>query len=67
MNMNTTSIARVETEDAFPSIQASTLERLTHRVNKENFCEMAFIAVTINMITFLSYICYYALQNYGTL
>ncbi len=65
--MNTTNIARVQPEDAFTCIQSSMRERLTQRVNKENFCEMAFIAATINMIAFLSYICYHALQNYGTL
>ena len=65
--MNTTNIVRIEIEDAFPSVQSSTWDRLTHRVNKETHCEMAFIAMTINMITFLSYLCYHALQNYGTL
>ena len=65
--MNTTNIVRIETEDAFPSVQSSIWERLTHRVNKETLWEMAFIAVTINMVTFLSYLCYQALQNYGML
>ena len=65
--MNTTNIARVQSEDAFPCVLSSTRQCLTHRVNKETLCEMVFIAVTINMAAFLSYICYYALQNYGTL
>lgn len=65
--MNTTNIVRVRLADAFPRAQSSTRERLTHRVNKETLCEMAFIAVTIGIATFLSHMCYYALQNYGTL
>ncbi len=65
--MNTTNIVRVQSEDALSCVQSSTRERLTHRVNKETLCEMTFIAVTINMVTFLSYICYHALQSYGTL
>jgi hypothetical protein len=65
--MNTTSIVRVRPADAFPRVQSSTWERLTHRINNETLCEMAFIAVTVGMTTFLSYICYHALQNYGAL
>jgi hypothetical protein len=65
--MHTTNIVRVRPADAFPCVQSSTWERLTHRVNKETLCEMAFIAVTVSMATFLSYICYHALQNYGAL
>jgi hypothetical protein len=65
--MNTTSIGRVRSADAFPRVQSSTRERLTHRVNNETLCENVFIAVTIGMATFLSSICYHALQNYGVL
>jgi hypothetical protein len=65
--MNTTSIVRVRLADAFPHVRSSTWERLTYRVNKEILCEKVFIAVTIGMATFLSYMCFYALQNYGAL
>lgn len=65
--MNIASIVRVRPADAFPRVQSSTRERLTHRVNNELLCERAFIAVTIGMATFLSYICCHALQNYGAL
>jgi hypothetical protein len=67
MTMNTTSIVRVRPADAFPRVQSSTRERLTHHVNKETLCEMAFIAVTIGMAAFLSSMWYHALQNYGAL
>ena len=65
--MNTASIVRVRPADAFPRVQSSTLERLMHRVDNEILCERAFIAVTIGIAMFLSYICYHALQNYGAL
>jgi hypothetical protein len=65
--MNTTSIVRVGPADAFPHVRSSVRERLTYRVNKEILCEKVFIAVTIGMTTFLSYVCYHALQNYGAL
>jgi hypothetical protein len=65
--MNTMSTVRVRPADAFPRVQSLTRERLTHRVNKEILCERAFIAVTISLATFLSYVCYHALQNYGAL
>jgi len=65
--MTTTSIVSVQPADAFPHVRSSTWERLTRRVNKETLCEMAFVAVTVGMATFLSYICYHALQNYGAL
>jgi hypothetical protein len=65
--MNTTNIVSVQPADAFPHVQSSTWERLTHRVNKETLCEMAFITVTVGMVTFLSYMCYHVLQNYGAL
>jgi hypothetical protein len=67
MSMNTTNIVTVRPAVAFPRIESSTQERLTHRGNNETFCEMAFIAVTVGMATFLSYVCYHALQNYGAL
>ena len=65
--MNTTNIVTVQPTDAFPRIESSTQERLTHRVDSKILCEMAFIAVTVGMATFLSYVCYHALQNYGAL
>ena len=65
--MNPVSIARVQPVDAFPRVQSSIQERLTHRVNNEILCEKAFIAVTIGMATFLFYIFSHALQNYGAL
>jgi hypothetical protein len=65
--MNTTNIVRVRPTEVFPQVQASTRERLTHRVNSEILWERAFIAVTLSMATFLSYVCYHALQNYGVL
>ena len=65
--MNTTNIVTVRPADAFPHIQSSTRERLTYRVNKETLYERAFIALTFGMATFLSYVCYHALQNYGVL
>jgi hypothetical protein len=67
MTMNTTNILRVRPADAFLRVQSSTQERLTYRVNKETLCEMAFIALTTGIATFLSYMCYHALQNYGAL
>ena len=63
--MNTTNIVSVQPTDAFPRVQSSTREHMTHSVNNETLCEMAFIAVTVGMATFLSYVCYHALQNYG--
>jgi hypothetical protein len=51
----------------FSRIESSTRERLTYRVNNEILCEKAFIAVTFGLATFLSYVCYHALQNYGAL
>ena len=65
--MNTTNLVRVRPADVFPGVQSSTQERLTPRVNNETLCERAFIAVTVGMATFLSYVCYHALQNYGAL
>lgn len=65
--MNTTNIVSVQPTDAFLRVQSSTRERLTHRVNNEILFERAFIAVTVGMATFLSYVCYHALQNYGAL
>jgi hypothetical protein len=65
--MNTTNIVRVRPGDAFPRVQSSTRGRLTHRVNNEILCERAFIAVTVSIAMFLSFICYHALQNYGAL
>ena len=63
--MNTISIARVRPADAFPRVQSSTQERLRPHVNSETLCVKAFLAVTLGMATFLSYVCYHALQNYG--
>jgi hypothetical protein len=65
--MNTTNIVTVRPADVFPRSESSTPERLMHRVTKETLCEMAFIAVTVSMATFLSYICWHALQNYRVL
>ena len=65
--MNTTNIARALPTDAFPRIESSTQERLTHHVNNETLYERAFIALTFGMATFLSYVCYHALQNYGVM
>jgi len=65
--MNTTNMVRVQPAGALSRVQSSIRERLTYRVNKETLCEMAFVAVTVNMVMFLSYICYHALQNYGVL
>ena len=65
--MNTISIARVQHTDAFPRIKSSTQARLTHRANNEILCVRAFIAVTLGMATFLSYVCYHALQSYGAM
>ena len=65
--MNTISIARVQHTDAFPRIKSSTQARLTHRVNSEILCERAFIAVTLGMATFLSYVCYHAVRSYGAM
>jgi hypothetical protein len=65
--MNTTNIVTVRLADAFSRVQSSTPERLTHRVNNEILCERAFIAATVGMASFLSYVCYYALQSYGAL
>jgi hypothetical protein len=65
MSMNTTTIVRVRPADAFPHGQSSTRERLTHRVNQETLYEMAFIAVTIGMATFLFSMWSHARQNYG--
>jgi hypothetical protein len=67
MTMNTTNVISVRPADAFPHVRSSTRERLTQRVNKETLYEIAFIAVTAGMTTFLSYVCYHALQNYGAL
>jgi hypothetical protein len=67
MSMNTPSIVSVRPADAFPHVRSSTRERLTYRVNNETLCENVFIAVTIGMAAFLSYMCFYALQNYGAL
>jgi hypothetical protein len=67
MTMNTTNIVRVQPADAFPHVRPSKRERLTYRVNKEILCENVFIAMTIGMAAFLSYMCYHALQNYGAL
>ena len=63
--MNTTNIVTVQPADTFPRIESSTQERLIHRVNNETLCERVFITVTVGMATFLSYVCYHALQNYG--
>ena len=65
--MNTTNIVTVRPADVFPDVQSSTQERLTHRVNNETISKRAFIAATVAMASFLSYVCYYALQNYGVL
>lgn len=65
--MNATNIVRVQPADVSLGIQSSRRELLTHRVNNETLYEMAFIAVTVGMATFLSYICHHALQNYGVL
>jgi hypothetical protein len=65
--MNTISIARVQHTDAFPRIKSSTQERLTYHVNSEILCERAFIAVTLGMATFLSYVCYHAVRSYGAM
>jgi hypothetical protein len=65
--MNTTNIARVLPTDAFPRAQSSTRARLTYHVNSEILCERAFIAVTLGMAMFLSYVCYHALQSYGVM
>lgn len=65
--MNTTNLVRVRSADLFPGVQSSTQERLTPRVSNETLCEMALIAVTVSMATFLSYVFYHALQNYGAL
>jgi hypothetical protein len=65
--MNTTSIGRVRPADAFPRIESSTQERLTHRVNDKTLCEIILAALTVGMATFLSYIFYQALYNYGAL
>jgi hypothetical protein len=67
MTMNTTNIVRVRPADVFPGVRSSTRERLTHRVNNATLYEMAFIAVTVGMAAFLSYVGYHALQNYGAL
>ena len=65
--MNFASIVSVRPADVFPRIESSTQERLTYRVNNEILCEKAFIAVTFGLTTFLFYVCYHALQNYGAL
>jgi len=65
--MNATNMVRVQPADVFPRMESSTWEHQTHRVNTETLGELAFIAVTIGMATFLFSLCYYALQNYGML
>jgi len=65
--MNTTNIAKALPVDAFPRAQSSTRARLTHYVNSEILCERAFIAVTLGMATFLSYVCYFAVRSYGVM
>ena len=65
--MNTTNIARALPANAFPRVRSSTPERLTHHVNSEILCARAFIAITLGMATFLSYVCYHALQSYGVM
>ena len=65
--MNTTNIVTVRPADAFPCIESSTQERLTPHVNNEPLWERVFIVATVDMATFLSYVCYHALQNYGAL
>ena len=63
--MNTTTSVRVRSADAFPRIQSPTQEGLTPHVNNEALWEKVFIVATVDMATFLSYVCYHALQNYG--
>ncbi len=65
--MTTTNSVRVRPADVFPLVQSSTRERLMSRVNNETLCEIVFMTVTISMATFLSYVCYHALQNYRVL
>ena len=65
--MNTTNSVSVQPANAFPRVQFSTRVRLTHHVNSEILCERVFIAVTLGMATFLSYVCYHTLQSYGVM
>jgi hypothetical protein len=65
--MNTTSIVTVRPADVFPRIKSSTQERLAHHVNNEILCVRALIAITLGMATFLSYVCYHAVQSYGVM
>lgn len=67
MNMNTTSSIRIHHADTIPRVQPASQKRLTQRVNQETLCEMILITVTFGLMTFLSYICYHALQNYGAM
>ena len=62
--MNATNIARALPADAFPRAQSSTRARLTYHVNSEILCERAFIAITLGLAMFFSYVCYHALQSY---
>jgi hypothetical protein len=65
--MNTMSIGRVRSANAFLCIESSTQERSTHRVNDKTLCEIILTVLTVGMATFLSYIFYQALYNYGAL
>jgi hypothetical protein len=64
MKMNATNIAGALPTDAFPRVQSSIRARLAHYVNSDILCEKVFIAITIGMAMFFSYVCYHALQNY---
>ena len=61
--MNTTSIVRVRPADVRPGVRSSTRERLRQVVNNGTICERIFIAVTVGMAMFFSYVCYHALQT----
>jgi hypothetical protein len=65
--MDATSIAGALPAEAFPRVRSSIPERLTPRVNNEILCERAFIAITLSMAMFLSFVCYHALQSYGAM
>lgn len=65
--MNTTNIVRVPSADVFPRVEQAKWNGLMHHISHETLCERLFISLTISMSTFLSYVCYHALQHYGVM